>query len=655
MKLTGARIGALTRALTGETERPDWHNRDMTSRARLLIALAPLAVCFGWMDGEPAMKTDWSWSFEPAYEAQGFASNPSTLPLQLGSSAVFAPAASGGGIVMNGDPQVMVIADRAADVIDFLPREALSVSAWVAIERAQRWGGILSCIQDNGDYEKGFVLGYDDEVFTFGLSTTGADDGDGRLSYFRGKTSYQPGAWHHVAATFDGKVTRIYVDGQLDFESTLQHGEVLYDLDAPVVIGAYRDKDENYPLDGRLASVAVESRAMNANLVERLAQSRPGLRTSEPWTDMEFGFLVEPYLTWPRRDGVSILFESSFPSSSRLKLWRDDQPAESATELRHEGIRGLHEFQVRELEADQKYFYQATIAGLAGDSAESPVLSFRTAASEDRAYTFAVIGDTQTNGEVAKRVSDLAYMHRPNFVVHAGDLVDTGSSKRDWTDTFFPSMQPLLGRVPMIPVLGNHEQDAQHYYNYMSLPDPERWYSARYGNAEFFMIDGNRSLAQQSEQLQWLEGALKRSTATWRFAVLHQPPYTSDSNDYGDTLKEASTRGDRNVRNIVALLEEYDVDVCFSGHVHDYERTFPIRAGKVTPYREGGVIYVTAAGGGGGLEDFDPANTWFGHKKARYHHFVYVAIHGNQLEFQAVDEQGRLFDVMTLQKRGTER
>jgi acid phosphatase type 7 len=632
-----------------------WHNQAMKPRSRLLLALAPLAVCFGWMDGEAPLKTDWDWSFEAAYEARGFSTSPATPGLQMESAPAYAPAAHGGGLVMNGDPQVLVVATRAAEVIESLPREALTASAWVAIERPQRWGGILSCIQDNGEYEKGFVLGYDDEVFTFGLATTGADDGDGRLSYFRGRTAYRPGAWHHVAATFDGKATRIYVDGKLDFESTLQTGEVLYDLDAPVVIGAYRDKDENYPLDGRLREVKLESRALGAIQVEKAAQGRAVLPNSEPWTDMEFGFLVEPYLTWPRLDGVSILFESSFPSSSSLSVWRDDQTREQAIVLSDELVRGLHEYQVRGLQPDQKYFYQANIAGLQADTAESPVLSFRTAASVDRAYTFAVVGDTQTNGEVAKRVSDLAYMHRPNFIVHAGDLVDTGSSKRDWTDTFFPSMQPLLGRVPIIPVLGNHEQDAKHYYDYMSLPDPERWYSTVYGNAEFFMIDGNRSLAQQSEQLQWLEGALKQSTATWRFAVLHQPPYTSDSNDYGDTLIEASTRGDMNVRNIVGLLEKYGVDVCFSGHVHDYERTFPIRAGKVTPYQAGGVIYVTAAGGGGGLEDFDPTNTWFGHKKARYHHFVYVAIHGTELEFQAIDEQGRLFDLMTLQKRGSKR
>jgi acid phosphatase type 7 len=48
------------------------------------------------------------------------------------------------------------------------------------------------------------------------------------------------------------------------------------------------------------------------------------------------------------------------------------------------------------------------------------------------------------------------------------------------------------------------------------------------------------------------------------------------------------------------------------------------------------------------VEDFDRTNTWFGHKKAHYHHICYVAVNGDLLEFQAIDEHGRLFDVATL-------
>ena len=319
----------------------------------------------------------------------------------------------------------------------------------------------------------------------------------------------------------------------------------------------------------------------------------------------------------------------------------------------------LHEFVIRDLEPGTKYFYSmdavATVGGREQVDLSSDVRSFRTAPTpgpNSGAFTFAVIGDTQTHGDVTQRVAALAFEERPNFVLHCGDLVETGSTRKDWTETFFPSMRPLIEHAPLVPVLGNHEQDAQLYYDLMSLPQPERWYSLRYGNAEFFMLDGNRSLEDSSEQLEWLKRALGESEATWRFAVIHQPPYTSDADDYGETSESTSTRGDLNVQNILPVLELYGVDICFSGHVHDYERTFPILAGKAVPYREGGIIYVTSAGGGGSLEDFDATNTWFGRKKARRHHFVHVSILGDELEMQTMDEDGRLFDSFTVTQRG---
>ena len=624
----------------------------MRTRNTWYLALAPLAFGWGAWQSQSTVEDEWAWLFSPENRQPGYFALPGTPSGTKASRDDFAPNENGGGLIFNTEEDVVVVSGELGELMDKMPRSALSVEAWIAIERPQRWGGIVSCIQDNGDHEKGFVLGYDDQRFTFGLATTGMDDGDGRMSYFTGRTPFEAGRWHHVVATFDGKRSCIYVDGVLDFSSELQHGEVLYDPTAPFVIGAYRDDNEDYPLDGRLSIVSMSDVAWTEGQVaDRFAEGRH--RTEHPiWTDMEFGFLVEPFLTWPREDGVSLQFESSFPAKAELRLRRDDQPEEEVIVHASPDARTLHHFRLRDLEASQKYFYSVRIESADGETMESPLRSFRTASTKSQAYTFAVIGDTQTNGEVAGRVAELAFEHRPNFVVHCGDLVDTGSNKRDWTDTFFPAMQPLLAHAPMMPVLGNHEQDAKLYYDYMDLPDPERWYSFEYGNAEFFMIDGNRSLADQSAQLEWLKSALKKSRATWRFAVLHQPPYTSDSNDYGDTGKTSSTRGDMNVRNIVALLERYGVDLCFSGHVHDYERTFPVLEGKVQCYEQGGVIYVTAAGGGGSLEDFDATNTWFGHKKARRHHFVYLAIHGDQLEMQAVDEDGRLFDVLSLQKRG---
>lgn len=562
----------------------------------------------------------------------------------------FAPEHAGGGIVFSTAEDAFRATEQTR-----LPGESMTACAWVAIETPRRWGGIVGPIEDNGSFEKGWMLGYDTEAFTFGISTTGTDDGDGRLVWLRANRQYEVGRWYHVAATYDGNVARLYVDGVIEAQTDEASGPILGTDSARLTIGGFIDSDENFPHDGRIASALVADRTLSEAQIQEQFDAHSGLVGTEAWTDTVLAWRVAPYLTWPRPDGVSVMAETTAPSNAILRVREEsvmqwttfDSPAEM-----------LHEFNVDGLEPDTKYFYsmsgKSAIGGREQLDVASPLRSFRTAPdpkAKHQALTFTVLSDTQTQGDVAARVSALAHEHRPDFVVHCGDLVDTGSHKTDWTETFFPSMRPLIEHAPLVPVLGNHEQDARLYYEYMSLPDPERWYSLRYGHAEFFMLDGNRSMEEQSKQRLWLEEALEASTATWRFAVLHQPPYTSDSDDYGQTAEASSTRGDMNVRNIVELLEKHDVDICFSGHVHDYERTFPIKDGEVVPYPEGGVIYVTAAGAGGSLEDFDKTNTWFGHKKMRRHHFLHVAIHGGHLELQAMDEDGRMFDSLNLEKR----
>ncbi len=592
-----------------------------------------------------------TWRFDGHYAREGFATERGTPRARRDGEHVFSPTEFGGGVVLDDGESEFVVFDDLTKAKLFVPKKALSVEAWVSIDKPTRWGGIVSCVQDNGGYEKGWVLGYDERAFTFAVSTEGADDGDGLLTYVTGEGAYEIGRWHHVVGTFDGATTRLYVDGELAGESEVQSGRILYDDSSPMVIGAYRDSNERHVLDGRIREVSLGATALDAEAVRARYRKGADRASLAPWTNTVLEWLVDPFLIWPRIDGMSVVCETNMPTKARLTYWHES--GSPRLEMVSSGV--IHTFRIEELSAGEKYFYQIAAAGSQGGEVETELLSFRTAPAADQAFTFVAIGDTQDQPEVVKRVSDLGYMHRPNLMVHAGDLVSTGSNKSHWTGHFFPNMQPLLGRVPMMPVLGNHEQDAKHYYDYMDLPEPESYYSFTFANSEFFMIDGNRPLRPGSDQLAWLEGALKASEARWRFAVLHQPPYTSDSNDYGDTTKGTSNRGDPNVQNIIKLLEQYGVDICFSGHVHDYERTFPILDGRVTTYDKGGVVYITVAGGGGSLEDFDPANTPFGHKKARYHHLAYIAVNGDYLEFQAIDENGRLFDVFSLYKRDDER
>ncbi len=552
------------------------------------------------------------------------------------------------GLRLSGGSTPFLVSSRVDRLDERIPTGAVTLEGWIAIDRPTSWGGVIGAIQDNGSAETGMLLGYRNDRACFAVSSEGIDDPDGRLTYLTSGTPLVLGKWHHLVGTYDGNTMTLYVDGEAVAESLAQSGPVRFAGDEPFAIGGYYDRDEDTGLDGRLHSVAMLPRAIDASEVKRRFDRHSDLIALPPEVDTTLAWEVEPFLCWPTTEAMSVVAETTTPATMSVKV--RDELGTLARTFTHDQPAALHEFRIEGLESNTKYFYEV-VARSADATLGGGVKTFRTAAERGEPFTFVAIGDTQSQPQVVKRIADLAYETRPSLLVHAGDLVTTGGDKSHWVNHFFPNLRPLIDRVAIMPVLGNHEQDAKLYYDYMSLPQPERWYTFSYGDADFFMIDGNRSLQDRSEQLEWLAGALAASDAEWKFAILHQPPWTSDSNDYGDTMNTSSKRGDMNARNITSTLEEHGVDICFSGHVHDYERTFPMIDGDVVPWDEGGVIYVTTAGGGGSLEDFDPANTPFGHRKARRHHFVYCGIHDGILEFQAMDEEGRLFDVLTLDKR----
>ncbi|MCK5944571.1 MAG: metallophosphoesterase family protein [Planctomycetes bacterium] len=314
-------------------------------------------------------------------------------------------------------------------------------------------------------------------------------------------------------------------------------------------------------------------------------------------------------------------------------------------------MKDIHQIRISGLKAGTQYFYRALSSSGEGATVESETRTFETAPNADEPIAFAVISDTQGNPPVASKMAGFAWSQRPDFLLHPGDLTETGSRKDHWTHEFFPSMEELISRVPIFPVLGNHEQNAHWYYDYMALPEPEYYYTFTYGPAQFFMLDGNKRVGPDSEQYLWLEKELAASTAQWKFVCHHQPVYSSDENDYGNLWKKnTSSRGDMNVRQLATLYDKYGIDIVFNGHIHSYERTWPLREGRATSPGNG-TVYMVTGGGGGGLETPGPIRPFFQNTVKRGHHFCYVAVNGKTLELKAYDLEGRLFDTLSIQKR----
>jgi acid phosphatase type 7 len=540
------------------------------------------------------------------------------------------------------DDGALVKASVPADA-PFLPREALSVVAWVRVDEPTEWGGVFGCFQDNGASEFGTVVGFNKSKFYFGLTSAATK----KMTYLESKTEYQLGKWYHLAAVYDGKEMKLFVNGALDATSAEQRGPVLWAKEAPLVLGRYKDANEDFGMVGGIREVLLCASAIGADQVAAHFAADKALADAPTTVPTGPRFVVEPYLQFVTRTGITVMWEAHEPCTATLEY---DTVSPMKKSAKVEKPDAMGEVPLTNLEPNTKYFYRVVLKDAQGRETASKVLSFLTAPGATDAYSFAVIGDTQRNPVMTGKVAKLMWERRPNFVVHCGDVVDDGASKAQWTGDLFKPAAELFGRVAVFPCIGNHEKDHPHYYKYFALPKPEYFYTYTYGNAQFFVLDTNikRNLKPDGEQYKWLEKELAASTATWKVCYHHHPPFSSDDDDFGNSWKAGTTSGDTRVRSFVDLYEKYNVDVVFTGHVHVYERTWPIRGGKVD--QKTGVTYVVSGGGGGKLENFAPTPAFFKKEFRSDFHYCYATVHNGTFELKAFDHENRLFDSFALKK-----
>ena len=146
-----------------------------------------------------------------------------------------------------------------------LPKNAITVEAWVRVDKPQQWGGIAGCIQDDGSTEHGWLLGYRDDKFCMAV----AGGGNG-LTYLTSNDAFEARSWNHVVGTYNGRETRLYVNGKLAGSTESETGPISYSDKCFFTLGCYRDANENYPMLGALQELRIYGKAISASDVSRL-------------------------------------------------------------------------------------------------------------------------------------------------------------------------------------------------------------------------------------------------------------------------------------------------------------------------------------------------------------------------------------------------
>ncbi len=347
--------------------------------------------------------------------------------------------------------------------------------------------------------------------------------------------------------------------------------------------------------------------------------------------------------------------------------------------------------------------------------------------NDKQAYRFVAIGDIGAQTPNQKLLAVQIYKEKPDLVVVPGDIVYSTGRISEYRTKFWNiynsdkqtiESAPIMRSVPFVAAPGNHDvgnrdldryPDGLAYFSYWNQPlngpaggeggaispllkgsDVNKKafkdaagdafprmgnFSFNYGNAHWLFLDSNPYMNfEDKDLLDWIKNDLASAkNTTWRFVVFHHPGFNSSRAHFED----------QQMRPLAPWFEDGKVDVVFTGHVHNYQRTFPL---TFTPQKQAasadkarghvvngdwkldknyngktvtkpkGIIYLVTGAGGAGLYDIeqnDDPKSWqtFTDKFISNTHSLTVAdVDGKTITIRQISATGKEIDSFKVTK-----
>jgi len=450
-------------------------------------------------------------------------------------------------------------------------------------------------------------------------------------------------------------------------------------------------------------------------------------------------FLVKPYLQIgksPSPESLQLLWHAAVSNDAWLveyKSIRGNEWIRSENQTSSKiAVAGVDPFAVYSdsfigLEPGSTFMYRVSKNGRVVFSAEAKALK-----SPEQSYRVAISGDMGAGSNTAKRIAFEINKAKPDMVAIAGDIVYNRGLLSEYRTKFWPVYNkddadtlgaPLMRSIPFVAAVGNHDAlgrdlnaypEALAYYYFWDQPmngpngkeggafvpalvgsdiNKKAFYDAagdKYprmtnfsfdqGNAHWTVLDSNPYVDWNDSTLRdWVAKDLAAAAnATWRIVLFHHPGFNSSRAHYEQ----------QQMRLIAPILENGKVDIVFAGHVHNYQRTYPmlfkpdnlgnqlvagannIKIGKTVNGRwtldkkfDGkrhtkpkGVIYITTGAGGQGLynpeqqKDTDSWQKFTVKFVSTVHSFTIMDVEGNTLILRQVNIDGKGVDTIKITK-----
>lgn len=247
------------------------------------------------------------------------------------------------------------------------------------------------------------------------------------------------------------------------------------------------------------------------------------------------------------------------------------------------------------------YYYQVSNDGSSWSEAEKLVTG------DTSAYTMLYVGDPQigSSGSAAHDAFNwnetlnaaLEQNSDVGFILSAGDQTEKSAQNADENKDVEVEYAGYLSadalqNIPVATAIGNHEASGAYYGYHFYNPNESDLgsttaggdYYFSYGKTLFIVLNSNNT--NQEEHRQLMQQAIDSDKdATFRIVMFHH-------DIYGAGQPHANSDGAQ-LRTVFApLMDEFNIDVCLTGHDHSYSRTYQILDGVAIDYdvTDGGTV-----------------------------------------------------------------
>ncbi len=324
---------------------------------------------------------------------------------------------------------------------------------------------------------------------------------------------------------------------------------------------------------------------------------------------------------------------------------------------------------MNELEAGTKYFYT-----VGNDDYRSDEFYFITEPENAESFKFICVSDQQ-KGEPHDLPDYSDFTHLMNkvladnpdakFILSAGDNTDCGQHEVQWNGAF-EGLKGIVEHIPFMMTVGNHDNRGfKDYKNgigrYYAEPaeffdkqfrgsyafnGPKGWetenYSFDYGDAHFNIIGVNEPELVN----EWLLKDVPASDRVWKLGSYHFPIYYSGPELSNDDAYPMMREG----------VEQ--LDLIFSGHEHNFSRSYPIRNESLFDRPSQGTVHYEL-----GNSNNNPAGTptcdkvWHAAYYPQAHlgsAYAIVEVFKDRIELTSKLDDGRIIDSCVIDKKNDE-